>query len=97
MYYPTNCSASPSHAIEPLINERDLAALLGVGISTLARWRSAGTGPHFVVLGPRRLAYRANDIHIWLAQQARSSGTVIAGTITMPEDVAWRPDVGTVR
>jgi predicted DNA-binding transcriptional regulator AlpA len=68
--------------IEALINERELSVLLGVGASTLSRWRTEGIGPRFVVLGPRRLGYRPSDVQRWLADRARNSGTIVAVKVT---------------
>jgi predicted DNA-binding transcriptional regulator AlpA len=64
-----------THGIERLISERQLCALLGIGIPTIARWRAAGKGPRFVALGVRRLAYRPSDVRAWLAERERTSGT----------------------
>lgn len=67
-------SAPPAHEIEPLISERRLCELLGIGLPTIARWRAEGRGPRFVVLGVRRLAYRPSDVNAWLADRERVSG-----------------------
>jgi predicted DNA-binding transcriptional regulator AlpA len=66
--------ASIAHGLEPLISERELCALLGVGLPTIARWRAEGTAPRFIVLGVRRLAYRPSDVRAWLAERERVSG-----------------------
>ncbi len=68
---PSNPS---SHGIEPLISERQLCELLGIGLPTIARWRSEGKGPRFIVLGVRRLAYRPSDVKAWLTERERVSG-----------------------
>lgn len=67
-------SAPPAHGIEPLISERRLCELLGIGLPTIARWRAEGKGPRFIVLGRRRLAYRPSDVKSWLAERERVSG-----------------------
>ena len=64
-----------SHGIEPLISERQLCELLGIGLPTIARWRTEGKGPRFIVLGVRRLAYRPSDVKAWLAERERTAGT----------------------
>lgn len=66
--------ASPAHGIEPLISERKLCELLGIGLPTIARWRIEGRAPRFVVLGVRRLAYRPSDVKAWLVERERASG-----------------------
>jgi predicted DNA-binding transcriptional regulator AlpA len=70
-----NPSVSSRHDIEPLISERQLCELLGIGLPTIARWRAAGKGPRFIVLGVRRLAYRPSDVRAWLADRERARGT----------------------
>lgn len=54
-----------SHLV-PLLTEKDVSALLGICVGTLQRMRSNGTGPRFVRLGDRRLAYRACDVEQWV-------------------------------
>ena len=65
---------SAEHGIEPLISERQLQDILGVGRQTPKRWRKAGTGPRYIELGPRRLAYRPSDVKAWLEVRQRTSG-----------------------
>ncbi len=67
-------STTPNHGIEPLISERQLCELLGIGLPTIARWRGEGKGPRFIVLGVRRLAYRPSDVKAWLVERERVSG-----------------------
>jgi predicted DNA-binding transcriptional regulator AlpA len=63
------------HGIEPLISERQLCDLLGIGLPTIACWRAAGKGPRFIVLGVRRLAYRPSDVRAWQAARERTAGS----------------------
>jgi predicted DNA-binding transcriptional regulator AlpA len=65
---------SAQHGIEPLISEKQLQDILGVGFQTLKRWRQAGTAPRYIALGPRRLAYRPSDVNAWLEARQRASG-----------------------
>jgi predicted DNA-binding transcriptional regulator AlpA len=67
-------SAASPHGIEPLISERQLCELLGIGLPTIARWRAEGKATRFIVLGVRRLAYRPSDVKAWLAERERLSG-----------------------
>jgi predicted DNA-binding transcriptional regulator AlpA len=67
-------SATSNHGIEPLISERQLCELLGIGLPTIARWRTEGKAPRFIVLGVRRLAYRPSDVKAWLVERERMSG-----------------------
>jgi predicted DNA-binding transcriptional regulator AlpA len=50
----------------PLLTERDLSVWLGISLPSLQRMRSNGTGPKFVQLSERRIAYRKGDIETWL-------------------------------
>ena len=52
--------------LDPLLTEKQLSAWLGVSLPSLQRMRSNGSGPHYVQLGPRRLAYRKSDVEAWL-------------------------------
>jgi predicted DNA-binding transcriptional regulator AlpA len=51
----------------PLLTEKDLSSWLGISLPSLQRMRSRGTGPRFVRLSERRIAYRRSDVDAWLA------------------------------
>lgn len=53
-----------------LLSSRDLAAMLGVAMVTLSRWRSQRKGPPFLYLGPKRAAYRLGAVRQWLDVQS---------------------------
>jgi predicted DNA-binding transcriptional regulator AlpA len=65
---------SAEHGVEALISEKQLQDILGVGFQTIKRWRKSGTGPRYIALGPRRLAYRPSDVKAWLEARQRTSG-----------------------
>lgn len=56
-----------------LYNDDALSEGLGgkPAIATLAKWRSAGDGPKFVLVG-RTPLYRGSDINAWLASRTVS-------------------------
>jgi len=52
--------------LDGYMTEEELAAEIGRGVRTLARWRSLGEGPPAVRLG-RQLLYRRASVATWLA------------------------------
>lgn len=62
---------------DAFIRRTDLPKYLPVAAQTLARWASEGSGPPYVKLGKRLVAYRVGDLKAWLAQQQRSNYTGI--------------------
>jgi predicted DNA-binding transcriptional regulator AlpA len=50
-----------------LLSERDVSRWLGISEPTLFRHRRDGTGPRFIRLSERRVAYRKSDVEAWLA------------------------------
>jgi predicted DNA-binding transcriptional regulator AlpA len=59
--------------IDPLLNPDQAANYTGLTKPTLQRHRTEGTGPRFIKLGKRRVAYRLSDIRAWLEARAASS------------------------
>jgi predicted DNA-binding transcriptional regulator AlpA len=51
------------------------AAYIGLGASTLEKWRVFGTGPKFIRLGTRRVGYHRRDLDAWLAARPRLAST----------------------
>ncbi|WP_022726765.1 helix-turn-helix domain-containing protein [Fodinicurvata sediminis] len=51
--------------LDSAINEQDAAALLGVEVPTLRRWRQVGDGPPFMHIG-RLVRYRRADLFQWM-------------------------------
>ena len=60
-------SDSGTLVVSPLMHSREVAAYLKVSESTLSRWRSAGTGPPFLLLGGIA-RYRLDAVDRWLAE-----------------------------
>lgn len=71
---------------EKLMTANEVAALLGVSIPTLTRWRQDGIGPRFLKLGPTRKAlvrYRPEDVRAYMERcECRST------SCRAPEDVS---------
>jgi prophage regulatory protein len=47
----------------------EVAGLIGVSVSTLYRWISAGTFPSPIRLGPARVGFLASTIDAWLSER----------------------------
>src|SRR5690348_4697881 len=66
-------------AILNLLNEKDVAAITGLGLGAIRRWRCLGLGPRFVkISGPAKNAtvrYRAEDVDAWLKACPGGGGT----------------------
>lgn len=52
--------------LDQLLNEKQLAAWLGISLPSLQRQRSDGSGPPFVQLSERRIGYRKSEVERWL-------------------------------
>lgn len=61
-------SAPPtSDVLDGWLTRAELAAVLGVSVSTLAKWATEGRGPVHIRVGSRCL-YRAGSCREWLEQ-----------------------------
>ncbi len=58
----------PASREPELLTITEAADLLRAPVATLRYWRHLGTGPRSFRLG-RRVLYRTNDLHAWIAQQ----------------------------
>ena len=47
---------------DALLSRRELATILKLSEATLRNWASRRTGPPFLRVGPRRVAYRTGDV-----------------------------------
>ncbi len=55
---------------DALLQPKEVAARLGVGVGLLRTWRLSGsTGPRAMVLSPRVIRYRTADVEAWLASR----------------------------
>ena len=57
-----------------LLTISEAAELLRAPVATLRYWRHLGSGPHSFRLG-RRVLYRRDDLHAWIAAQRDVSGS----------------------
>lgn len=56
------------------ISPREVAARLGVTVTTLANWRWKGGGPAYLKVGGR-VRYRIGELAAWLDEQVRASSS----------------------
>ena len=68
--------------VEPLLSEREAAAVLGVAAKTLSNWRSIGSGPTFVRVGGRIL-YEPRDLSAFIeSKKFRANGVPASASAT---------------
>ena len=46
--------------------KHDIAALCGISLATMRRWRLLGQGPKYIKLGAVAVRYRAEDLATWI-------------------------------
>ena len=63
---------TPKSIVLDIIEDTEVAELLGVSVLTLKRWRRIGKGPSFIKIG-RRSAYQVEDIKDWIVSTKCSS------------------------
>jgi len=51
----------PNH-LTRLLNEHNVAELLGVSVATVRRWRPLNQGPKFIRVGAASVRYRPRDV-----------------------------------
>jgi predicted DNA-binding transcriptional regulator AlpA len=55
-----------------LLNVQEAARFLGLSVSTLNKMRMTDSGPPYIQLTRRRVAYRLCDLEAWVAQRKRN-------------------------
>ena len=71
----TQCIARGGQRVEPLLSERELAAICGLSMAAIRRWRLLGKGPRYIKVGAA-VRYRLEDVNNWL--ETRPSGGELA-------------------
>ena len=61
-------SDDPARGEPELLTITEAAELLRAPVATLRYWRHLGTGPRSFRLG-RRVLYRTDDLHAWIAER----------------------------
>ncbi len=65
-------SERPRPFLHPLLNEREVAALLGVSVRTVQEWRQSGQGPPFLKLSSRKrgaVRYDPADVQAYMTRR----------------------------
>jgi len=65
--------------VEKLLNEKEVAAMLGLSVPTIRQWRYLGKGPKVTKVGERLVRYFESDVAAWLKQQSNPEGAADAG------------------
>lgn len=55
--------------LKRILQEREVAPMLGVSVTHLRRLRRAGQAPRHVALGSRLLGYQLGDVLAWLDER----------------------------
>jgi predicted DNA-binding transcriptional regulator AlpA len=55
-----------------LSTTKEIAALYGLGYSTVTKWRLTGEGPPYIKIG-RKVMYSPPDVEEWLESKRRTS------------------------
>jgi len=71
--HPTSPPAD-EWGLEPLMDVHELAAYLGISISTVYDWRVHGKGPTAYRFG-KHIKFALSDVRAWIAQQRDSSSS----------------------
>jgi len=78
----TLSNADPNRLVRPV----EAARFLSVTRGALDNWRSRGTGPAYVRLGPRCVRYKVGELLAWIERQSagprtpdRAEGRLSAG------------------
>jgi predicted DNA-binding transcriptional regulator AlpA len=57
---------------QDILTEAQVAEWLGLSEPTIYRLRRDGSGPTFIRLSPRRIAYRRSAVEAWLCARERA-------------------------
>jgi len=63
-------SESWKAGLKQYLDENAEADRIGVSVRTLQRWRSEGSGPPYIRIGMRRIAYDPQKTDEWLARRS---------------------------
>jgi predicted DNA-binding transcriptional regulator AlpA len=67
-----------------ILTEREVSDWLGLSEPTLFRHRRDGTGPTFIRLSARRVAYRRSAVEAWLNEREHQRISDVDHTVQKP-------------
>jgi predicted DNA-binding transcriptional regulator AlpA len=73
------------------------AEFLGIAVQTLARWRVEGTGPSYVKLGARLIAYPEDALREFVSERRRSTSEPESARQRSRREPAHSPRTGASR
>lgn len=53
------------------VDDRELAAWIGLSLETVQQWRGRGEGPPFIKMGPRCVRYHVPAVREWMERRRR--------------------------
>ncbi len=59
--------------LDQLLNETEVARMIGFTIRALQNWRVRGGGPQFVKISRRSVRYRRQDVLEWIKTHLRAN------------------------
>jgi predicted DNA-binding transcriptional regulator AlpA len=65
-------NTAPRVDLPQLLNERELAPILGVSLPTLRRWRAKNQGPPVIKISGRLCRYSLHTVFRWLASHEKA-------------------------
>lgn len=66
----------PWNCPQALLNEHQVAEVLGLSVKSLRRWRAAGAGPRFIKVNGFSVRYAVGSLLVWLNQQPQGGADV---------------------
>jgi predicted DNA-binding transcriptional regulator AlpA len=65
---------SVNDTVERLLNERDVAFIIGLSVASVRRWRALNEGPKYIKIG-WSVRYKLHDLLAWLESRPSGGGT----------------------
>src|SRR5262245_51359160 len=76
---------------DSLLDERQVARMIGMSVGSLRRWRLLGQGPPFLRVGRRGVRYKPEHLALWLDSRPIGGSDVPAPPMSAPESGDRKP------